>query len=142
MKKWLVSTGFLLATAAFCGDLAAVKAEPDPNKRSERALDNARVALEDARVAFRQGDASKGNSALQEIGESAELCYQSLHQSNQKPHRSKYYKHAELRLRELGRMISGFADQLPLDQRETAMEVHKSVQAIHDKILVEELEKK
>ena len=142
MKGWLAGIGFLLALGVSGADLAAVKAEPDPNKRSERAIDNALVALEDARMAFQAGDTSKVDSAMREIGDSVELGYQALQDSHQKPHRSKYYKRAELRLRELARKVSGFGDQLPLEQRDAATDAQKIVQTIHDKILVDELEKK
>lgn len=142
MKTWLRGIGFLLAFSASAADLAAVKAEADPNKRSVRALDNAFAALDDARQAFHDGNMAKVDAALREVSDSVGLTYQALQASHQKPHRSKYYKRAELRLRELDRMISGFSQDLPFDQRGTATEVGKSVQAIHDKILVDELEKK
>jgi hypothetical protein len=132
----------LLALAAQAADLSGIKSEPDANKRSGLALDNASIALQSARDAMRDGDNKKLEGALHEITESAELSYASLKQSGEKPHRSKYYKRAELKLRELIRMIKGFGEQLPMDQRETAVAVEGKLQEIHDQILSDALEKK
>lgn len=142
MIKRLAGMGILLAASALAADLGGVKAEPDPNKRSELAVENANVALDEARLASRTGDDAKLNAALREISESAEVCYDSLKASGQRPHRSKYYKRAELRLRKLLRRLSGFIDELPLEQRPPAAETQQTVQTIHDKILTDELVKK
>lgn len=140
--KALAISFCLFAAVLPAADLAGVKAEPDPAKRSERALDNANAALDEARAAGQAEDAGKMNKALQEIRDSVQLCYDSLVETHQKPHRSKYYKRAELRLRTLARMISGFSDQLAVDARDPAVETEKAVQAVRDKILSDELEKK
>ncbi|HVT92095.1 MAG TPA: hypothetical protein VHD76_04580 [Bryobacteraceae bacterium] len=142
MIKRLAGMGVLLAASALAADLGSVKAEPDPNKRSELAIENANAALDEARVASQAGDEAKLNAALREISESAEVCYGSLKASGEKPHRSKYYKRAELRLRKLLRRLSGFVDELPLEQRAPAAEAQQAVQTIHDRILTDELVKK
>ena len=56
----------LIAVLAF--DLGAVKSEPNLERRSDRALDNANTALDAARDAYSAADLDKTQSALKEAG--------------------------------------------------------------------------
>src|SRR5258708_16693799 len=102
---------FLCACAAWAA-LDDVKAEPSPSRRSELALNNADAALTSAQEAYRSGDGPKTEQALAEVRDSIELSYSSLEQSHERPRSSKYYKHAELRLRALIRRLEGFRNQV------------------------------
>lgn len=129
----------LLASAA---DLAAVKAEPDPNRRSERALGNASQALDEARKAAASDDSKALAAAFREMSDSADVCQDSLAHSGKDPRRSKYYKQAELKLHNLIRQLAGFGDTLPLDQRDDAEATRQHLQQVHDAILEAALGKK
>ncbi len=132
----------LFAISAFGADLTAVKAEPDPNRRSERALENASQALEEARKAASADDAKALAAAFHEMSESADVCQDSLAHSGKDPRRSKYYKQAEQKLHNLIRQLAGFADTLPLDQRDEADAARQHLQQVHDAILEAALGKK
>jgi len=117
-------------------DLAAVKSEPNPEKRSERALDNANLALDAARDAYNQGDIEKTQAGLDEISESVDLCYQSLSSTGKDPRRDpKFFKRAELRTRELLRRLEGLRDAMSVADRAAVEKVRDDVSEIHDNLL-------
>ena len=132
----------LIAVLASAADLAAVKAEPDPNRRSERALENAAQALDEARKAASASDDKALAAAFHEMDESADVCQDSLAHSGKNPRRSKYYKQAEQKLHNLIRQLAGFADTLPFDQRGEADATRQHLQQVHDAILEAALGKK
>lgn len=132
----------LFAMLASAADLAAVKAEPDPNRRSERALENASQALDEARKAASSDDAKALAAAFHEMAESGDVCQDSLAHSGKDPRKSKYYKQAEQKLHGLIRQLAGFADTLPLDQRDEADATRQHLQQVHDAILEAALGKK
>lgn len=123
-------------------DLAAVKAEPDLNKRSELALLNADGKLEAARQAYQAGNDAAEAAAIQEVGDSVALCYASLEQSNTPPRKSRYYKRAELRVSALMRRLAGFRDDVSFDFRPKVDAVLKKVSDIHDQMLSDIMSKK
>src|SRR5450755_4429849 len=85
--SWLSASGLrvLAALLLSCGsaqaDLQAAKDEPNLEKRSDRALDNMKQALEAAREAAKKNDDATIKTAVQEVVDSAELSFQSLHDS-------------------------------------------------------------
>lgn len=124
----------LILALAF--DLAAVKSEPNPEKRSERALDNASVALDAARDAYSQGDLDKAQNELDEVCDSVELAYQSLTGTGKDPHRSpRFFKRAELRTRELLRRLEGFGQSMSFSDRGRLEKVRDQISVIHDNLL-------
>lgn len=123
-------------------DLGAVKAEPDPNKRSELALMNAEEKLDAARQAYKSGDEAAQAADIQEVGDSVALCYESLEQTHGAPRKSRYYKRAELRVSALMRRLSGFRDEVNFDFRPKVDAVLKKVSDIHDELLSDIMSKK
>ena len=134
-------TTLLILWLAFA-DVASLKAEPDPDKRSELALANADHAVDVARQAYSGGDLKAEREALDEIRQSVELSSDSLHQSHQAPRRSKYYKRAELKAQALVRRLQTLRDDVDVDDRAAVEAVMKRVQEIHDQLLVEIMSKK
>jgi hypothetical protein len=117
-------------------DLASVRSEPNLEKRSERALDNATVALDAARDAYSQGDIDKAQASLTEVGESVDLCYQSLSESGKDPRRDpKFFKRAEVRTRELLRRLEGLRETMSVADRAGVEKIRDSVSDIHDNLL-------
>jgi hypothetical protein len=79
-------------------DLAGVKTEPNLEKRSELALENANAALDQAREAYTGGDLAKLRMELDEVGDSVDLAYQSLEETGKDARRNpKFFKRAELK---------------------------------------------
>lgn len=134
-------TTFLLLWLAFA-DIAATKSEPDPLRRSELAIANADRAVDAARQAYSSADVSAERGALAEIRESVELCYDSLHQTNETPRRSKYYKRSEQKVQALVRRLNTLRNDVDVEDRGAVETVIKRLEEIHDQLLVEIMSKK
>ncbi len=133
---------FILAVLIAFGDLTAVKAEPDFNKRSELALANAEQAIDAAHQAYSGGDNKALNASLDEIVESVDLCYDALRQTNKAPRKNKYYKRAELKVSAMLRRLAGFRDEVGYDVRPQVEVVLKRLSDVHDHLLADIMSKK
>jgi len=124
----------LVLTLAF--DLTTVQTEPNLEKRSERALDNANVALNAARDDYNSGNYDRSQNELQEVRDSVELAYQSLSDTGKDPRKSpKFFKQAELRTRELLRRIEGLAQGMSQVDRGALEKVRDRISEVHDNLL-------
>jgi hypothetical protein len=123
-------------------DIASVKSESNLEKRSDLALENANRALDEARTAYEAGNVQKTDVELQEVRESVDLSFDSLENSGQQPRKSKYYKRAEIALRKMLRRLSGFRDEMSVDDRKPLDDVANRVQEVHDRLLSEIMTKK
>jgi hypothetical protein len=121
---------------ALAMDLAGVKSEPNLEKRSERALDYANLALDAARDAYGRGEFDQCQAQLEEVGASVDVAYEALSQTGKDPSRNpKFFKRAELRTRELLRRIEGLLQTVSYADRETVQKVHERVSMVHDNLL-------
>ena len=116
-------------------DIAAVKSEPDVERRSELALASADKEMDAARLAYNGGDEKAEQLALGEVRELVDVSYDALEHSNRAPRKSKYYKNAELKLRALLRRLNSFRDQVSFEGREPVEAVIKRVSDVHDQVL-------
>ncbi len=124
----------LVLTLAF--DLAAVKSEPNLEKRSELALDQANLALNAARDDYNAGNVDKTQSELEEVVDSVDVAYQALTDTGKDPHKdSKFFKRAELRINELLRRLESLAPGMTGVDRGTLDNVRARISAVHDKLL-------
>ncbi len=111
-------------------DIDSVKAEPNLERRSEKALLNADAAFDAARKAHSEGADQAFTAALAEIGQSIQLIRQSLDESGKNARKSpKYFKKAEVGLRKLGRRLDSFRVVLSVDERAP---VEKLVEQAHE----------
>lgn len=133
---------FVLAIFLAFLDIASVKSEPDPNRRSELALMNADEKLEGARQAYMAGNEAVEEKDIQEVTESVVLCYASLEESHQSPRKSKYYKRAELKVSALMRRMSGFRDDVSYNFRPHVDAALMKISDIHDEILSDIMSRK
>ena len=118
------------------GDIEGVKSEPNLERRSERALQNANSAMDSARDAHRAGDSTKAGAALNEVKESVELCYESLVDAGKDPRKHpKYFKAAELKTRDLLRRLTDMSRAVSMEDRELVEKVRGSVTEIHDNLI-------
>jgi hypothetical protein len=128
--------GLLLAAALPAG-IKEVLAEPNLEKRSKLALDNADAAYQAARSAYDAGETGRSTAALQEVQESIEVAYASLEGTGKDPRKSpKWFKKAEMETRDLLRRLSSFQDAMSFDDRAAVDPVKAKVQQVHDKLLM------
>ena len=131
-----LAMGMVLAAGARA-DLKAVLAEPNLEKRSKLAMDNAAAAYDTARSAYDAGDAKRTGEALHELQESVEVAYSSLEQTGKDPRKSpKWFKKAEMETRELLRRLDGFQNAMSFDDRASVDPVKAKVQQVHDELLL------
>jgi hypothetical protein len=123
-------------------DIAAVKLEPDLNRRSELALMNADEKIDEARQAYQAGNEPAEQTAIQEVAESVTVCYEALEKTRSEPRKSKYYKRAELKVSALMRRLSGFRDEVSFDFRPTVEAALKRLSDIHDELLSDIMSRK
>jgi hypothetical protein len=124
-------------------DLAAIKQEPNLERRSERALDNASAAMDLARDASSSGDTEKLKAAVTELRDSVDLAYQSLLDSGKSARRNpKFFKKAELKTRELMRRLQGLSQAVDVDDRAFVDTVHDRVSKVHDDLIQDIMQKK
>lgn len=117
-------------------DLAAVRAEPDAEKRSEMALKFAEAQIDTARKAWDDGDLPAFRSSLGEVAEAAELSYDSLDSTGKRARRSpKYFKRAEQKLRLLIRRIDGLEKAVGVDERAPVAAASKRLHDVQDRVL-------
>jgi hypothetical protein len=126
---------FALGTLALASDLAGVKAEPNLEKRSDRALENANSALDAARDAYTRGEYDQSQTQLDEVGASVDLAYESLRQTGKDPRHSGKFKQAEMRLRELLRRLEGLRQMVSFTDRAAVDKLRDHVSDIHDNLL-------
>ena len=133
---------FLLVLFLAFADLGSVKSQPDLNKRSELALENADHAIDEARKASQAGDDKAMQAALTEIDDSVALCYQSLEETHTTPRKSRFYKHAELKVSALLRRLSALRDEVGYETRPAVEGVIKKLSDVHDQLLSEIMSRK
>lgn len=137
MRIILAALLAIACTAVLQADLKKALAEPDLEKRSKLALDNAFAAYQTARDQYQKGEIEQLRASIREIGESVDLAYQSLNATGKNPRRSpKFFKSAELETRELSRRLASFQDQMSYNDRALLDGVMEIVQQIHDELLL------
>jgi hypothetical protein len=119
-----------------CVDLESIRNEPNVERRSELALQNAETLMDTARDAYRAGDAGKTETALKELGASVDLSYDALVEGGKDPRKHpKFFKSAELKTRGLLRRLEDMRRAVAMEDREFVEKVRDSVSDIHDKLL-------
>ncbi len=133
---------FTLVIFLAFADIASVKAEPDLNRRAELALVNADQKIDEARQAYMAGNDHAEEAAIQEVEESVALCYASLGQTHSEPRKSRYYKHAELKVSALMRRLNGFRDEVGFEFRGHIETVLTKLSDIHDQLISDIMSRK
>jgi len=141
-RLWLGVAAAWLA-APLCADLQPAKAEPNLEKRSMLALENASQALKNAREAYDKGDNAQVEALAKEIRESVELAGESLRETGKNPRKSpKWFKRAESATRDLMRRLDAFQQEMSADDRPLLDGVKEKVQQVHEDLLLGVLEGK
>ena len=127
----LVPAGVLRA------DLKRAMAEPNLEKRSGLALDNAAAALKAAREAYDKNDSDLTAKYAAEIQESVDLAYDSLMKTGKNPRNSpRWFKPAEISTRDLSRKLDTFQRDMDFADRPLLDKVKARVQQVHDELLL------
>ena len=109
-------------------DLASVKAEPNLEKRSEKALVYAGELLTAMRGELDRGDVAKIKEQLVEFQGAIDLSVESLEATGKNARNNpKYFKRAEVRLRELNRRLATFKSDMGIDDRHLLYDVREHV---------------
>jgi hypothetical protein len=123
-------------------DLAAIRNEPNLEKRSDLALDFANTAIDSAKEAANAGDDAKLHSALSLVTESVELSWNSLSETGKYARNNNGFKRAEVRTREMLRRLDGLRDLTDLDEKPEVEKVRGRVAEIHDDLIKKIMSKK
>jgi len=127
----------LVSAAPSRADLKAARAEPNLEKRSKLALENAAGALKAARQAYNKGDNDQVTAKAAEIQESVELAQASLKQTGKNPRsHPKYFKQAEIATRDLLRRLDAFQQEMSYLDRPLLDKVKAAIQQVHDDLLL------
>lgn len=127
---------WLCATAPARADLKAALAEPDLEKRSGLALDNASDALKAARKAYEENDNAGVSASVAEIGQSVDLAQTSLQKTGKDPrNHPKWFKKAEIEMRDLLRRLDTWQQQMSYSDRAQIDPLKAHIQKVHDEIL-------
>jgi hypothetical protein len=126
----------LLGGGVLRADLKRAMAEPNLEKRSGLALDNAVAALKAAREAYDKNDPDLTEKSTAEFQESVDLAYDSLVQSGKNPRNSSWFKKAEISTRDLLRKLESFQEQMSYSDRSMLDKVRADVQKVHDDLLM------
>jgi hypothetical protein len=132
----------LLFSPKLRADLKRAMAEPNLERRSSLALENAAAALKSARAAYDKGDNDEVAKEVAEVLESVDLAAASLEQSGKNPRRSAWYKKAEIATRDLSRRINDFENQMSYVDRPLVDKVKARVQEVHEELLMGVMEGK
>jgi hypothetical protein len=143
MRAWLTLPLMLAMVAAIRAEIPRIQAEPNLEKRSKLALDNADQALKLAREAYEKSDLINTAGLLAEVKASVELSDASLKSTGKKPSRSpKAFKYAELRTSELLRRLETFSQDMNFADRPMIEPVRSTIQHVHDALLDAIMEKR
>ena len=128
---------FLLLAALLAFDLAAIRNEPNPERRCELALAEADVAVTAAQQAYASDNLEKTRIALDEVGEAVDLAHQSLTASGKDPRRNpKRFKSAELSVRKILRRLEGLRDAMNSADRELVDPVRERAGEVRDALIL------
>jgi hypothetical protein len=139
MKTQLAFAAMLALVSAqtIRADLKRAMAEPNLEKRSKLALENAKTAYEAARDAYQKGDLEQTQTLANEIEQSVDLAYQSLEQTGKNPRSSpRYFKSAEQETSQLARRIEGLQEEMSYTERPMLDKAKARVLQVHDQLLL------
>jgi hypothetical protein len=136
MKRVACIALFLVAAGPVWGNLDAARAEPNLEKRSALAMDNALAAVKDIRPAYNAGDLEKVRAKAREVEESVGLAYDSLEQTGKNPRRSpRWFKRAEIESNELLRSLDALQRDMSFQDRSILDQTKEKVQQVHEDLL-------
>ncbi len=136
MIRTLLILFVLIRAAGFASGLEEAKAEPNLEKRSKLALENADAAITEARTQYLGNHYKEALASLDEVRESVELSLTSLNATGKSARRSpKHFKIAEKAIREMLRRLQTLELDFGVEDRPAVSKVEKRLQEIHDELI-------
>jgi DNA gyrase/topoisomerase IV subunit B len=111
--------------------IAEIKAEHDPGKRVQMALDFADQSFDTARDYYNKGFIHKGDEHLDYMTAALRECLDALQES----HKAKFYKKAEMNVADLERRLGDLVTDISVPDRGWAEYTSRKVDELHDKML-------
>lgn len=126
----------LLILTLLAFDLTTVRQEPNLERRSDLALDNAALAVAACGQAYKAGDLEKAKVEAVEIEDSVTLSYDALRDSGKDARRNpKFFKRAEVSTRQLLRRLDDLIGAMSSADRAILEVVRDRVSDIHEDLL-------
>lgn len=142
MRRY-IALALVFAAIATGSGLDAVKAEPNLEKRSRLALDNANAAVDAARQAYSAGDISASNAALDEVRESVNVCLAALDETHKQARKSpRAFKRAEMDIGALVRRLRSLETDFSVEDRAEVLKTEQRLQEVHDELIARIMSKK
>lgn len=133
----------LFTTATLFADVARIKAEPNLEKRSALALDEAESMLTAARKSYDGGQVEQFKSELKQTAELIDLSYESLQETGKNARKSpKWFKRAEQRLLYMLRRVDTLQRDVAVEDRPLVEPVLKKARDVHDQLVQDIMSKK
>ena len=130
------ATALALLAGTGLADMEKVKAESNPERRSDLALAHADEELTVARKAYDDGEIATFSNSLKEVAELAQLSLESLDSTGKRARRNpRFWKRAEQKLMLLLRRLDGLEKSVSIDDRALVGTVRKTVSETHEAIL-------
>lgn len=118
-------------------ELEAVRAEPDMERRSRRALEFAQAQLRTATLAFQAGEVGAGRQALEGICEAVDLAVASLEATGKHPRRHpRHFKRAEIGTRKLRQQLERARSEALIQDQPDFEKAVQRVDAANAKLLL------
>ena len=133
-----VAALLIFTFAATPPSLDEIKKETDLEKRCEHALEAAESALKSSRTLLSEGGSTEDLAKQMEtVVGGVELSLQSLRDTGKRPYKlAKYYKHGELKTREMLRQLDALVSAIAFDNRPPAEKARDRLQVLHEEYLL------
>jgi hypothetical protein len=133
----------LALTSCLALDLEAVKAEPNLERRSAKALEFADASITAARAAYNRGEIKTAVAALGDVAAGVDASQGALKATGKNPRRDpKHFKRAEMKIREMLRRLKNLETDFSVEDRPALIEVESKLQQIHDELIAAIMGKK
>ena len=126
----------LLCGWALWADEARIQAEPNLEKRSRVALDEAEDSVDAAKKAYHVGDLTTAEQRIDDVARYTEMAFAALKATGKNPRRSpKHFKHAEIKSRSLLRQLDGLAHYMDASDRTMVDPAKERIRKVNEEIL-------
>ena len=131
-----VLLALVAATTLLSADLSTIRSEPNPERRSRLALDQAAMFFDEAKTAYAAADPEKTGIALHNMQDAVEIARDALESTGKDPRRhTKPFKMAETATHDLIRKLDGLENSMDLEDRKLIEGPKAKVQEVHDEWL-------
>ena len=124
--------------------IAAIRAEPVPQKRFDRAIDNMDLGIKNSQEILRNaGTTRELETELEETAGSAELALQSLRDTGKRPKQlTRQYKKGEVRTAEALRKMNSLIQALSVENQSMAEKARDRLRAVQEDFLLGVMDRK